>query len=421
MTGVECNPPFPEAAASAAAPQDAAGDFCTTAPPSYPAAELQALRKRLRAEFSADPDAVLLNTAGIAPLCRPAQQAIAEATHRLSRGWFAVDELFAQYSRSRAVYGRLCGAAPQDIAMFHTCAAALSQVALGLPLRPGDELVLWDQEYPSNAYPWHEAARRTGAIVRVVPSEPDFSLAEERLHAAITPRTRVVAVSWVQYQTGAITALLPLAKACRAVGAWLVVDAIQGLGLFPLDMTALGIDAVAGGTHKWLCGPLGHGFLALAPGRAAELRPLLHGAMTYGTSDDAVDPQRPALADARRFEPGSPLMLGALGGAAAIELFLALGIPRVHAAALQLSDLLIDGLRARGLRLLLPSPPGLRSPIVTFVPAGGAAAAQRIGAALLARKVACSRRAGGIRVAPHAFNTEEDIDRFFFALDAIGP
>ena len=379
---------------------------------------LRDLRARLRAEFDADDDAILLNNAGVAPMCRPARRAIDKAARELSRGFFALDELFAEYGRARATYARLCGAQPRDVAMFHTCAAALSQVALGLTLQPGDEIVLWDQEYPSNAYPWHEAARRTGARVRLVPSEPDLSLRQERLHAAITPRTRVVAVSWVQYQTGAVTELGPLAQACRAVGAWLVVDAIQGLGLFTLDLTALGVDAVAGGTHKWLCGPLGHGFLALAPGRAAELRPLLHGAMTYGGPDDMVEPARQALPDARRFEPGSPLLLGALGGAAAVELLLALELPRVHAAALQLAELLIDGLRERGARLLVPQSSGLRSPIVTFVPRGAASQVEKIANGLRAQRVACARRAGGLRLAPHAFNTDEDIAGFFRALDA---
>lgn len=379
--------------------------------------DLAGLRTRLRAEFDQEAGAVLLNTAGIAPMCRPARQAIERAAQGLARGWFAVDELFADYGRTRAVYARLCGARPTDVAMFHTCAAALSQVALGLPLTAGDELVLWDQEYPSNAYPWHEAARRTGAVVRVVQSEPDYSLAQERLHAAITPRTRAVAVSWVQYQTGAVTDLTSLGRACRAVGAWLVVDAIQALGLFPMDLQALGVDAVAGGTHKWLCGPLGHAFLALAPGRAAELRPLLHGAMTYGTPDDRVDPQRSPFADARRFEPGSPLLLGALGGAAAIELLLALSPEQVHAAALELADRLSQGLRERGHRLLLPTGGGLRSPIVTFLPGGGAAV-EKLAGHLLAHRVACSRRAGGIRLAPHAFNTDEDLDRFFHVLDS---
>jgi selenocysteine lyase/cysteine desulfurase len=383
---------------------------------------LSALRRSLRAEFDLDQDAVLLNAAGISPLCRPAQRAIAHATRELARGAFAVDELFVEYGRARATFARLCGAAPHDVAMFHTCAAALSQVALGLPLRAGDELVLWDQEYPSNAYPWHEAARRSGATVRVVPSETDCALSQERLHAAITPRTRVVSVSWVQYQTGAVTDLMPLSAACRAVGAWLVVDAIQALGLFELDLQAMGIDAVAGGAHKWLCGPLGQGFLALAPGRAAELQPLMYGAMTYGTSEDAVDPARPARPDARRFEPGAPILLAGLGAAAAVELLQAHSPPRLHAAAIELADLLIAGLRARGAHVLSPHSGQRRSPIVTFRPrVADAAAVERLHHGLLARRVACARRAGGIRLAPHAYNTEEDVERFFAALDAAAP
>ena len=123
-------------AADSSHPRTAADSDHSSAPTD---ADLRAVRQRLRAELSPDPDAVLLNTAGIAPLCRPARRAIEEATQGLSRGWFAVDALFADYSRARAVYARLCGARPQDVAMFHTCAAALSQVALGLTLRPGWE------------------------------------------------------------------------------------------------------------------------------------------------------------------------------------------------------------------------------------------------------------------------------------------
>lgn len=371
-----------------------------------------------RAEFELSPDEVLLNSAGVSPMCRPARAAIERTAGLLGRGWFALSEVFAEYEDARATYARLCGARPDDVAMFHTCAAALSQVALGLFLRPGDELVIWDQEYPSNAYPWHAAARRSGAVVKVVPSLPGYRLEPERLHAAITPRTRAVAVSWVQYATGAVTELEPLARACRAVGAWLVVDAIQGLGVRPLDLQALGVDAVCGGVHKWLCGPLGHGFLALAPGRAAELEPILHGAMTYGGIEDVehVDPARPPRPDARRFEPGSPLLLAGVGGAAATELCLRLGPQRLGAAALRIARRLCDGVQARGGAVLSPLP--LQVPILTFVPRGGVAVTPALARALAARRIACAERAGGIRLAPHAFNTDEDVARFLQALDA---
>jgi selenocysteine lyase/cysteine desulfurase len=381
--------------------------------------EVAAAAAAFRAEFELSPDEVLLNSAGVSPMCRPALAAIERAAAQLRRGWFALPEVFGDYEGARAVYARLCGARPDDVAMFHTCAAALSQVALGLELRPGDELLIWDQEYPSNAYPWHAAARRSGAVVKVVPSLPGHRLDQERLHAAITPRTRAVAVSWVQYATGAMTELEPLARACHDVGAWLCVDAIQGLGVRPLDLQALGVDAVCGGAHKWLCGPLGHGFLALAPGRAAELEPILQGAMTYGGVEDVehVDPARPPRPDARRFEPGSPLLLAGVGGAAATELCLRLGPQRLGEAALRIAQELADGVQARGAEVLSPLP--LQVPIVTFVPRGGAAATPALGRALRARRIACAERAGGIRLAPHAFNTREDVARFLQALDAI--
>lgn len=375
----------------------------------------QSVSEQFRADFAFDLDVVLFNNAGVAPMSRYAEAALQKMSHHLRRGWFDLDAALRLYEQARVSFARLTGARPEDVAMMQTCAAAISQVALGLSLRPGDEIVLADQEYPSNAYPWHVAAQRASALIRVVRSQPDFSLPTETIIAAIGPQTRVVAVSWVQFQTGAVLDLPALSQACRRVGAWLVVDAIQGLGVLPFDLTSMGVDAVCGGTHKWLCGPLGQGLLALAPGRAAELTPLLHGAMTYGTPDDPVDPSRAPRPDAKRFEPGAPPLLASVAGAAAIDRLLTLGIDNVHQAALRISDRLITGLATRGARLLLPVGSALRSPIVTFVPRGNVEA---VAARLSANKVACARRAGGIRLSPHAFNQPSDVERFFAILDA---
>ena len=273
----------------------------------------ESVGERFRADFAFDPNVVLFNTAGVAPMSTGAEAAIVAE----SRSRALLSQASRIYEQARGSFARLTGARPEDVALMQTCAAAISQVALGLALRPGDEIVTTDQEYPSNAYPWYAAAQRASALIRVVRSQPDYSLPTESVLTAIGPQTRVVAVSWVQFQTGAVLDLRAISDACRRHGAWLVVDAIQGLGVMPFDLLQLGVDAVCGGTHKWLCGPLGQGFLALAPGRAAELAPLLHGAMTYGTPEDAVDPSRPPRPDARRFEPGSPPLLSAAGAAAA--------------------------------------------------------------------------------------------------------
>jgi len=367
-----------------------------------------------RALLGIDPSRVHLNNAGLAPMTRPAQHAIeAMSALMVTDAFHAVERMIDLYETARASFGALVGVPADHVAMTQTCASAISQVAFGLDLRPGDEILRWDQEYPSNAYPWHAAANRVGARVTVVPSEPDLSLSMEKLLARITPATRVITVSWVQYQTGSMTDLPRISRACRDRDIWLVVDGIQGLGVIPFDMTQMGVDALCGGTHKWLCGPFGHGFLALAPGRIEALTPVLQGAITYGTPDDAVELTRSPRPDARRFEPGSPLLLGAVGGAASIDALREIGIDRIHEEALRLARALSTQLRDLGCRVLGDPEKRSGSPILTFVPDEPVpVAAEKLRAA----SVGYGIRGGGIRLAPHAFNTDEEITRVIRAL-----
>jgi selenocysteine lyase/cysteine desulfurase len=137
--------------------------------------------------------------------------------------------------------------------------------------------------------------------------------------------------------------------------------------------------------------------------------------MTYGTPEEAVDPRRSPRPDAKRFEPGSPPLLSAVAAGASIDRLLSFGIDNLHQAALSISDRLITGLATRGAQLLLPVKSALRSPIVTFVPRGDVSV---VAARLAATKVAFARRAGGIRLAPHAFNQPSEVERFFAIFDA---
>ncbi|MFZ9887227.1 MAG: aminotransferase class V-fold PLP-dependent enzyme [Myxococcota bacterium] len=363
--------------------------------------------ERFRASFEPIAPLLALNAAGISRCCRPAIEAISTTAAGMARGVAAIPEILDVHEAARASVGRLVGAPAERVSMFHTCAAALSQVALGFPLGTGDEIVTWDQEYPSNAYPWYVAARRAGGRVVAVPSAPNLEVETPRLVEAIGPRTRIVAISWVQYQTGALTDLHHVAEACRRVGAWLVVDAAQALGVLPFDLEQFGVDVVCGASHKWLTGPIGHGFAAFAEGRLEELEPLAHGAITYGTPDERTDPMRSPRQDPRRFEPGTPLALGAAGMGAAIELLLRCGVDVIGAEALRLADRLSAGLRELGHEVLGHREGSSRSPIVTFLPG---AELPVVRAALDAAQISYSLRAGGVRLSPHAYNTDEDID-----------
>ena len=362
-------------------------------------------------------DQIYLNNAGVAPMCRPAIDAAKELAETMGQGIFQISSMLEQYELARGQFARLVGARPDHVSMTQTCAASISLVALGIPLRNGAEIVTWEQEYPSNAYPWFEAARRVNGTVHRVASSGDWNLDTDKLLAAITPKTQVVAVSWVQFQTGSMTDLKRLSAACREQDAWLVVDAIQGLGILPFHLEQMGVDAVCGGTHKWLCGPLGHGFVAFAEGRRDEVQPLMHGAFTYGTPEDVPQPENQPRHDPYRFEPGAPLLFGAIAGAAAIAWLHEAGIERLYLQASRLSQKLAEGILRQGGKVLsalddlAKSQP--RSPITTVVPAGDVERAMQ---RLREAKIAHAARAGGIRLAPHGFNTDDDIDAVLDAL-----
>lgn len=364
----------------------------------------------------ASTDKLHFNNAGVSPMTVRARDAGVRTFERMLDGSLAIGALLKDYEAARATFARLVGAAPEDTSFFQTCAATISQVALGMKLAAGDEIVLVDQEYPSNAYPWHRAAERAGARVIVVASGAGYRLDIDRVLGAVTSRTRVIAVSSVQYSTGTTLPLRPLADAVHAHGGWLVVDAIQGLGVLPFDIASSGADAVCGGTQKWLLGPVGHGFLALAPGRALELQPLMHGAMTYGTADDVVDASKPARTDPRRFEPGTPLFLGALSAAASIELLLEIGIERVRAEAIAVADLVVARASERGLIVVQGSGP-VRSPITTVVPKHRTA--KEMVDALRARACSTAPRGGGVRISPHAHNGPQHVETLFALWDEL--
>ena len=359
----------------------------------------------LQAPF-ADSAIVHLNNAGVSPLSSRAERAIVDVAAVMRDGSLGMNRLLKRYEQARGTFARLVGCDAADLAFFQTCAAAISQVAFGLPLKAGARIVRLDQEYPSNAYPWHRAAERAGAVVDVVVSGADYAIDHDALIHAIGPQTAVVAVSFVQFQTGAVVDLARVVEAAHKVGAIVVVDAIQGLGMLPFDMGALGVDAVCGGTHKWLLGPVGHGFLAVSPALRERLVPVLQGAITYGTPDDAIDADKPTRSDIRRFEPGTPLLLGAIGGAASVELLLEIGQPRLHREAMTVSASIEEQARRRGFSVQ----PRTISPIVTFVPPGDP---HDIAAMLREADISVGVRGGGLRLAPHAFNSMADVDRVF--------
>jgi cysteine desulfurase / selenocysteine lyase len=371
------------------------------------------LIERFRGAYSASGTLLHLNNAGLAPVSEPARQAVVAWVNRLhAEGTHCTDAYYAAIDEARGLLARLLGADADEIAFFQSTAGAVSQVAFALGLRAGDEIVVWDQEYGSNLYPWLEAARRAGAIVRQVPSGPRLETPVERLLDAVTSRTRVIAVSWVQNQTGAVTDYATVARFARERDIWTVMDAIQGIGLFAFDFRASGLDAACGGSHKWLSAPVGTGYLVIRAERVAELQPLHVGIQSYGDYEAAprVDPTW--REGARRFEAGSRQMLDIVALGASCQLIADTGVARIGARCTALARRLVDRLAALDVPVHSPHAANWVGAIVTF----GAGDLEDIAWRLRRAGISFARRGPGIRLSPHAFNVESDIDRVMEAL-----
>lgn len=370
--------------------------------------------ERFKSQFHRSADLLHFNHAGQSLLSRPALEKL-----RLCEEAYFTDAAFSwlklhpELEAAKKELAGFLGAKTTEIAYFQTTAAALSQVALGYRLKAGDEIIVWDQEYPSNHYPWALAAKRAGAKLVVVSSGQDLSTPVESIERAITPRTKIIATSWVQYRSGARIDLQPLTTLARARGIFTCADIIQGAGVIPFDFQASGLDAAAGGGHKWMMSGHGVGYLLLREDRLEDLEPLMVGAMTYGTPDDAVDVLRPWKADATRFEPGGKAFSVVMALGASAKLLRETGIQNVEREAERLTRQLQEGLEARGYVVASPHGEKFRGAILNFVSGPGAKLRElaEIEKTFVTAKVAYAKRPPGIRLSLHAMMQDEDVAR----------
>lgn len=359
--------------------------------------------ERFRSAFSPSGKLVHLNNAGFAPTSQPARDALISWANRFhDEGVHCTDAYYEAVDRAREDLASLLGAQSNEVVYFQNTAGAISQVAFGMKLGPGNEIVTWDQEYGSLINPWKVAAERTGATLKIVPSGVDLETPWERLLENVTQRTKVIAFSWVQFQTGAITDFEQITRVAREQGIWTVMDGIQGLGVRPFHFGSSGLDAVCGGSHKWMTSPIGVGFLALRQDRLNELQPVQVGIRTFEIPGGS-----------QHFEPGSKQVLDIVALGASCRWICDTGIGLIAAEAERLARKLVDGLR--GLDIPVNSPHGSqwKGAIVNF----GSGNLDTMKKKLVAAGISYAERGPGLRLSPHGFNTDADIDR---ALNALG-
>ena len=367
--------------------------------------------RSLREQFPIRDDGLYLNHAAIAPWPRRTADAVtAFAAENLERGPDRYAEWIRRTADLRKMLARLTGAAgAADIALMKNTTEGISAVAWGLDWQPGDNLVLPRDEFPSNRLPWL-AQRSRGVEVREIDIRSATN-AETALIDAMDSRTRLLTVSSVQWTDGFRLDLQRLGDACHRCDALFFVDAIQHLGALPLDVEACRIDYLAADAHKWLLAPEGIAVF-YSSARARPLVRLLQ--QGWHMVDDAWNFQRDEWtpsSDARRFEAGSPNSLGQAALHASVGLLLEYGMETVATRVLANTENLLGHLQAlQTARLLSGTEPARRSGIVSFAVDG--LPARDLHARLSRLGVTCALRGEGIRVSPHFYQGEQEIDRF---------
>ena len=370
---------------------------------------------RWRQEFPITQRCTHFNHAGVSPVSRRVVDAVTAFINAASVVDSAAEEQWsARGELIRASFARLVGAQANEIAFVKNTSEGMSLVAAGLEWKAGDNVIAVDGEYPSNVYPWF-GLRRWGVETRLVQPVKGRARLED-IVALADSRTRVVSVSFVDWNSGARTDLRPIGVWCRERDILFCVDGIQGVGALRLDVERECIDCLAVGGHKWLLAPEGCGGLFVSSRVVDRIHSVLLGWKSVTDADRYLPYHFNPRPDAAKFEPGSPSMLSTHALGAAIDLLLEVGPANVEQRVLELTARLAAGLRERGADIVSPWQTDARSGIVVFRLGNDP---QQLCIGLNERGFVVRPRGGGIRVAPHFYNNEDDIDRFLTALDRL--
>jgi selenocysteine lyase/cysteine desulfurase len=355
------------------------------------------------------------NHAAVSPLPAPAAQALRTFADQAESDTYLVGTWYRDIERLRLLSARLLNCHRDEIAFVKNTGEGLSIVASGIDWKPGDRIVTTGVEYPANVYPWMEQCRRHGCELVMVSEETDANgrrivPLEKLLRELSHSRTRLLTLSHVEYASGQRHDLTTLGAACREQGKLFCVDAIQSVGVVPVDVQSMHIDFLSADGHKWMLGPEGAGIFYCRRELIESLPPLTVGwmnvinAMDYGNYDYTLK------ADAGRYECGTYNVPGLLAMKAALEVLADVGIERIAIRVRELGDHLIAKLEGKGYRIVSPRSGEEWSGIVSFV--SPVHRHEPIVTKLRKEhRTEISLREGRLRCSPHFYNTVEQLDR----------
>jgi cysteine desulfurase/selenocysteine lyase len=373
------------------------------------------MNQALRMLFPVTERANYLNHAAVSAPPTPTIEAIKSYLADVSengsvnfRSWLAVKE------RTRQLLANLLGARAEQVAFVRNTSDGLSTVANGLDWRPGDNLVTFRNEFPSNIYPWLRARDAFGIEVRMC-EERNGRIELDEMINMIDGRTRVVAVSQIQYASGFRADLGRLGHAVRAHDALLVADVIQGLGVVPTDVESELIDVAAGACHKWLLTPEGVGFLYLSDRARERIQPTLVGWVSVPNPDDYHNFEQGWNRGTLAWETGTGPSALIHGLEESLKLLTRTGIGNIQNHLEILSDHLCQRLNSGNYHVVSSRRSGEKSQIVCIQHTGGLSPMD-LYSHLMERNIVTAPRGDRLRISPHLYNTLEEIDQLVGAL-----
>jgi cysteine desulfurase/selenocysteine lyase len=365
--------------------------------------------ERYARHFQVRDQLIYLNHAAVAPLCRPAAEAMARLAEDCARfGSLHYDEWLATYDRLRKAAARLINADPTEIALMKNTSEGIATIAMGLHWKPGDRIVAFHEEFPANYFPW-KRLEQNGVAVTWLSVGDSLDEIDRACRGA-----RLLSISFVQFLSGYRAPLQVIGEICRRNRCIYLVDAIQGLGAFPLDVRACSIDALAADGHKWMLGPEGCAILYVSKDLLDQVEPVEFGWTNVAGYNDYASRDMQLRQDAGRYEPGTLNTIGCFGLCAALELLLEVGVREIAPVVQNLGDRIAEGVQSLGYEIMGSRTPETGAGIVSFRKEGRDARA--IVSGLRESGISAAPRAGWVRTSPHFYVSPAEIDRFLQVL-----
>lgn len=376
------------------------------------------MNNEIRALFPAANKYTYLNSAAVSPMPATAAEAVFSQLRDVSEnGSSNYLDWIATKNRARDLIARMLNVRPEQVAFMRNTSDGFATVAAGLPWRSGDNIVSFEREFPANFYPWRRIRDKFGVELRLCP-ESEGRIDLDEFTALIDANTRVVTISAVQYGSGFKADLERIGRAARAVDALFAVDIIQGFGAMPFDLPAQLVDIASGASHKWLCSPEGCGMLYLSDRARERVEPTLVGWISVETPWDFADLEQPFKSNTLAWESGTGSSSLFYGLEQSLKLLDGAGAENIANYLEGLTDYLCDGLGGMDYEIVSSRARGEKSQIVCIRSTNGKTP-NEIAERLQAENIIISPRGDRIRIAPHFYNNEADIERLLGSLGVL--